>query len=113
MGVSTEEMKDVKEVVIRLSNEEIVIENPEVTVVTMQGAKTYQIAGESKTRPIGTPLKASAEQKAAPPPQAYTEEDVELVMSQAGVDRSAAVAALIEAHGEPAEAIMKIMSRRG
>jgi nascent polypeptide-associated complex subunit alpha len=112
MGVSTEEMKGVQEVVIRLANEELVIENPEVTVVTMQGVKTYQVAGETKSQPRGTHAVVGTEQK-APPPAAYTEEDVELVMGQAGVDRDAAVAALVEAHGEPAEAIMKIMSRRG
>jgi nascent polypeptide-associated complex subunit alpha len=113
MGVTTEEMKDVEEVVIRRANEEIIIENPEVTVVTMQGVKTFQIAGETKSQPKGSPAKAGAEKATPPPPAAYTEEDVELVMSQAGVDRDTAVKALVETHGAPAEAIMKIMSQRG
>lgn len=109
MGMTTEEMKDVEEVVIRKSSEEIIIEYPQVTVVTVQGMKTYQIVGESKSRPKGTASAAGAQPKA---PTGPPEEDISLVMSQAEVERDEAVRALKESNGEPAEAILKIMARR-
>ncbi len=110
MGMTTENLEDVTEVIIRRRSEEIVVEQPEVTVLTVQGMKTYQIAGNSRTRPLGsgpTPAASTNSAPAGPP-----EEDVELVMGQAGVDRAAAIRALNEANGEPAEAILKLLSKR-
>ena len=40
----------------------------------------------------------------------FPEEDVELVMSQVNCDREKAIAALEATDGQPAEAIIKIMS---
>ena len=40
----------------------------------------------------------------------FSDEDIELVMSQAGCERDAAVKALSESNGEPAEAIIKLIS---
>ncbi|EQD26963.1 Nascent polypeptide-associated complex protein (nac) [mine drainage metagenome] len=103
MGMTTEELEDVEEVIIRRRSEEVVLGNPSVTVVTVQGVKTYQIAGEPVVRPRGsapTPSPAAPVAPAAPPP--LPEEDVSLVMGQAQVDRPTAEAALREAAGEPA-----------
>lgn len=118
MGMTTETLSDVEEVVIRRANEDVVIEGAEVTVVTVQGVKTFQIVGEVKTRakgsaPAGTSAGASSSAPAAPPPPAGPpEEDVELVMEQAQVDHATAVKALKEAGGEPAEAILRLLSQR-
>ena len=40
----------------------------------------------------------------------FPNEDIELVMSQTNCDRDKAIAALEETDGQPAEAIIKIMS---
>jgi nascent polypeptide-associated complex subunit alpha len=124
MGMSTETLPDVEEVVIRRAQEEIVIEGAEVTVVTVQGVKTYQIVGETHTRPKGSSAppssgsaapsghEASAVAHAPTAPVGPPEEDIELVMSQGQVDREAAIRALKDANGEPAEAILRLLSHR-
>ncbi len=111
MGMTTEELDDVEEVIIRRRSEEVVLGNPSVTVVTVQGVKTYQIAGEPVVRPRGSspaPSPPTAPAAAA----ALPEEDIALVMGQAQVDRPTAEAALRETSGEPAEAILRLLSRR-
>jgi len=101
MGIRNEEMKDVKEVIIRTSREEIVIRNPSVNIMEVQGNKNYQITGDAETRPLGS---------ASDTEMSFPDEDIELVMSQTGCDRSRAVEALTEADGQPAEAIIKIIA---
>ena len=117
MGMTTETLSDVEEVVIRRANEEMVIEGAEVTVVTVQGVKTFQIVGDVKSRPKGSaPAGGGSSSSTAPsPPPAPVgppEEDVELVMEQAQVDHTTAVRALTDAGGEPAEAILRLLSQR-
>ncbi|WP_456366559.1 nascent polypeptide-associated complex protein [Thermococcus sp.] len=93
MGIKMEELEGVSEVVIKLPDREVVIRDPTVTIMTVQGEKTYQVVpGSEEVKPI---LKIS-------------EEDVELVMEQAGVDRETAKKALEEAGGDLAEAILKL-----
>jgi nascent polypeptide-associated complex subunit alpha len=114
LGMTTEAIDGVEEVLIRTKDKEIVFQGPEVTVLTVQGVRTYQVAGNPIHRgrthdaagPGGT---AALPSPAAGPP----EEDVSLVMEQANVDRSEAVAALAATDGAPAEAILRILSKRG
>jgi nascent polypeptide-associated complex subunit alpha len=117
MGMTTESMDDVREVIIRRAKEEVVLRGAEVTVVTVQGVKTYQITGEATTRPLGSAPPAAAEAEApsggaAALPAGPPEEDVDLVMQQSQCDRPTAIAALKASGGEPAEAILKILSQR-
>ncbi|MDI3483130.1 MAG: nascent polypeptide-associated complex subunit alpha [Candidatus Methanomethylophilaceae archaeon] len=99
MGIRTEEIPDVEEVIIRKSDKEIVIEKPAVNVMEMQGQKTFQITGESYE--IARSNKEMA----------VDEEDIELVISQTGCSREEAIKALEKCDGQPAEAIIDIMSR--
>ena len=93
MGIKMEELEGVKEVVIRLENKEIVLKDPTITIITAQGEKSYQIVpGTEEVRAIVN----------------VSEEDIKLVMEQAGVDYEAARKALIEADGDLAEAILKL-----
>jgi nascent polypeptide-associated complex subunit alpha len=101
MGISQEEMQGVEEVVIRTADKEYVIKDAAVTCVTMQGQKTYQVVGDPEIRP---------RQLAKQEDPGIPEEDVQLVMSQTGVSKDKAVQALKECDGQPAEAILKIMS---
>ena len=101
MGIRNEEMKNVVEVVIRTTSEEFVISNPGVNIMEVQGTKTYQITGDAESRPLGSVSGASV---------SLPEEDIELVMSQTGCDRETAVNALNDNDGQPAEAIISIMS---
>src|ERR1700693_5569553 len=103
LGMQTETVEGVEEVVIRTRDKEHVFRNCEVTVLTMQGVRTYQVVGTPEVRarsaaplaPAGGPAPPSA--PAGPP-----EEDISLVMEQAGVEREEALEALEAADGAPA-----------
>lgn len=104
MGIKQSNIPDVVEVVIRTKTEEIVISPADVVAVEMQGSKSYQITGSESTRPLGSP---SVVTESGP---SFPAEDIDLVMSQTGCDREKAVKALTDADGQPAEAIIKIMT---
>lgn len=103
LGINVEEVDDVSEVIIRTPTREIIITEPTVSIMDAQGQRTFQIVGEVHERGAegGEPV-APAE------PEGPSEEDIELVMEQAGVDRDKALAALEAAGGEPAQAILDL-----
>lgn len=101
MGIRNTELKDVSEVIIRMPNEELVFKYPEITVMEVQGSRSYQIVGEPESRPLGAVDDSGA---------VIPAEDIELVMSQTGCTKENAVKALQECAGQPAEAIIKIMT---
>lgn len=92
---------DAYEVIIKARDGDYVIEDPQVMYMEIQGQKMLQVVGEMKK------IEVEKEEK-----ELYTEEDVQLVMQQTGCSEEEARKALEEANGEPAEAIISIMSRR-
>ncbi len=108
MGMSTEPIPGVEEVIVRTRTHEHVFRAPEVTILTVQGVRTYQVVGNPEVRPrsAAAPAPGGAAAPAGPP-----EEDVQLVMDQAQVSREEALEALLQAKGEPAEAIMRLLTR--
>jgi nascent polypeptide-associated complex subunit alpha len=96
-GINIEDLEDVQEVIIKTSSKTLVFKDAQVTCMEVQGQKTYQIAGEPEE--VGSDSGI---------PQA----DIELVASQAGVSEGEAKKALEECGGEPAEAIIKLMSEK-
>jgi len=113
LGMTSEPVPGVEEVVVRTRTNEHVFKAPEVTVLTVQGVRTYQIVGTPEVRPRSA-SPASAPGGAAPAePRGPPEEDVRLVMEQANVSREEAVAALEATHGAPAEAILRILTQGG
>ena len=116
LGMTNESIPDVEEVVVRTRTKEHVFEKPEVTVLTIQGVRSYQVVGTPviRARTGGPATTASGSNVSTAPPAAPSgppEEDVRLVMEQANVSREEALEALLQAKGEPAEAIMKILTR--
>jgi len=117
LGMTTEEVPGVEEVIVRTKTKEHVFRSPDVTILTVQGTKTYQVVGNPEIRPrspgtpssTGTPVPAAKTEAPAGPP----EEDIHLVMEQANVSREEAIEALFQAKGAPAEAILQILSRGG
>jgi nascent polypeptide-associated complex subunit alpha len=110
LGMTTEEVPGVEEVVVRTKTKEHVFHAPEVTILTVQGTRTYQVVGTPEIRPRGAALPTSG--SAAPAaPAGPPEEDVRLVMEQANVSREEAIEALTATHGAPAEAILRILTR--
>jgi nascent polypeptide-associated complex subunit alpha len=119
LGMQTEPVDGVEEVIVRTHDKEHVFRAPEVTILTVQGVRTYQVVGAPEIRPrsaASTGPTTSAPGAAPAPPPAPTgppEEDIELVMEQANVERDEALAALAATDGAPAEAILRLLSRRG
>lgn len=101
MGINIDELEGVIEVVIRMPDREIVIENASVAVMDAHGVRSYQISGETRERSVSGAAGMEAELE-------IPDSDVELVAAQTGVDAASAKAALLEAKGDLAEAIMKL-----
>lgn len=104
MGITQEEIADVEEVVIRTRTKEIVFQGAAVTAMTVQGQKTYQVVGEPKER--------ERKPEAGDVEEGVPDEDLRLVMSQAGCSEAEARKALEECDGAPAEAILKLMTSK-
>lgn len=100
MGMNMKELNDVEEVIIVLKDKEIIISNPEVSIMNAMGQETYQIVGDSSER-----LKGSTDDDVK---VEIDDDDIELVASQTGKSRKEAETALKEANGDLAEAIMKL-----
>jgi len=98
MGISTEEIDDIEEIIIRTKTKDLVFKDASVTMMSIQGQKTFQLVGEPEIRE-----KKSVEEE-------LLSDDIALVMEQAGVSEEEARRALKECNGQPAEAILKLMS---
>jgi len=98
MGINMEELQDVEEVVIKLRTKDIIVRNASVTYINAQGQKSYQVVGE-----------VTEVDKKPPIPK----EDIQMVAGQAGVSEDEARRALEECNGEPAEAIVKLIEKKG
>ncbi len=105
MGIKQNNINDVVEVVIRTKTNEIVLKGADVVCVEMGGSKSYQISGPETVRPL-----SSGGQEESAPTVDFASSDVDLVMSQTGCDREKAIEALTATDGQPAEAILKIMT---
>lgn len=95
MGIEMKELNEVEEVIIRMSDRELVITKPEVSITKMKGQKTYQVVGEAEEREIKEELEIS-------------DEDIELVIEQANVDEDTARSALENSNGDIAQAILDL-----
>ena len=94
MGMKQEDL-DAEEVIIKLSDKELVIKNPSVAKVEVMGQETFQVSGSVEERSL----------------KKFKEEDVETVKSQANCDEEEAKKALEETDGNIAEAIIKLKSQ--
>jgi len=101
LGITVHEIDGVEEVVIRTRTKEIVITKASVSAMDAQGQRTWQVTGEATER--------AASGAAAPAAPTFSNEDIALVMTQAGVSREKAVKALEDAGGEPAAAILSLV----
>lgn len=101
MGLNMGEVPDAEEVIIKTSTKEIIIENPSVAIMEMQGQKIFQITGEKIIE------KAVISEKKAKIP----EEDVQLVALQAKVGLEQARTALEQTNGDLAQAILLLSQR--
>lgn len=105
MGMNMDSVPDVKQVIIRTAGKDIVIDEPEVAILEVQGQKMYQVIGgqvseQAPSQHLGA--------KAAQP--LFSEEDVRLVADQTGKSPEKAKEALAECGGDLAKAILLLQS---
>jgi nascent polypeptide-associated complex subunit alpha len=100
MGMNMDAVPDVEQVTIRTSNKEITIQQPEVTILEVQGQKIFQV--------IGGKVSEKAPERAAPSASkiVVSEADVQLVADQTGKSVEEARKALEECEGDLAKAIL-------
>ena len=98
MGMQVKQVDDVSRVVIEAAGKKIIIEGPEVAIVTVQGQTMYQVGG-GKTR---------EEIPAAP----SSSDDAKLVAAQAGVSMGEAAKALQQSGGDLAQAIVSLKQKK-
>ncbi|MBW2978521.1 nascent polypeptide-associated complex protein [Candidatus Woesearchaeota archaeon] len=92
MGIQQNEL-EVKQVIMKLEDKELIFENPQVSQVNMMGQKTYQIIGEPQERELKTEI---------------SEDDVKVVIEQTGKTIEEAKAAIEKHKGDLAAAIMEL-----
>jgi nascent polypeptide-associated complex subunit alpha len=90
MGINQEEI-EASRVIIEQDGKKIVISEPSVQKITMQGQTSFQIAGEISEEAEG-----------------IKEEDVAMVAEKTGKTKAEAKKALEEANGDIAEAIVNL-----
>ncbi len=88
LGIQQEEIPAL-EVIIKTQKGTLLIKNPQVTKVNMMGQESFQISGDIVEESI-------------------SEEDITMVMEQAGVSREKAKKALEEHKGDLAETILAL-----
>jgi len=89
MGINSKQVPATR-VVIELEGQKLIISQPQVTEITAQGQKSYQISGNVSTESV------------------LSEEDVKMIMEQTGASHDVAVDALNKANGNIAEAILAL-----
>ena len=99
LGIKQEEINAI-EVVIRCADKEIVVSEPSVQKINMQGQTSFQVSGEiSERAPTGSIGSSMPE---------ITEEDLETLMSQTGCSKEEAQRALEDSEGDLAGAILAL-----
>lgn len=94
LGIKQEDI-GATEVIIKTPTEDIIVKNPSVQKVNMQGQETFQVSGDVTHNEIDqTP--------------SISEEDIEMVMSQTQCSREEAKAAIEICEGDLAQAIIEL-----
>ncbi len=99
MGMKSTEINATK-VIIECPDKDIIIEEPAVTKIELQGTESFQIVGKVSEQGKHFDIK-------------ITEDDIKIVMEKTGIsDADAAAKALEEANGDIAEAILSIKAKK-
>lgn len=91
MGIKQDEIEAIRVVIEKTDGDQIIIENPSVAKVTMQGQATWQISGEAREESGGV-----------------NEEDVRLIMEKTGKSYEESKSMLEKVEGDIAQAIVQL-----
>ena len=101
MGMSMDSIPGVSQVIVKTATKDIIIDEPEVAMLNMQGQKIYQVMGGRVSE------KAVVVEKKL----AISDEDIQLVAGQTGKSVEEAKKALEESGGDLAKAILLLRNR--
>ena len=101
MGMSMDSIPEVNQVIVKTATKDIIIDEPEVAMLNMQGQKIYQVMGGRVSEKA-----VVVEKKLAIP-----DEDIQLVSGQTGKSVEEAKKALEESGGDLAKAILLLHNR--
>ncbi len=93
LGMQVEPIEDVRQIVITTGKGRYIFDEAEVTAMTMQGVKTFQIAGQPRFEEGDLEI---------------PDDDVRIVMEQTCTTEDIARTALIEVKGDLAAAILRL-----
>ena len=93
LGMDQEEIAALRVIIEKTDKKKIIIENPSVTKINVQGQESFQISGEVSEETGQESEKA-------------LEEDIKTIMGKTGASEKEARKALEESDGDLAEAIM-------
>ena len=97
MGLDMEEIPNVQEVIIKTDKKEIIVSKPAVTEMKTKENSIFQVIADSyEEKELEVPV--------------FSEEDIQLICQQAGVDEEKAKEALTETKGDLARAILLLTS---
>ncbi len=103
-GIKTSNMDGVLQVDFIFSDKKISVMNPQVTIMDIQGTRTYQVVGgEEVAGSVGAVPSRE---------QGVNGEDLDLVIQKTGVSREKAIEALKKNGDKPAEAIIYLMTNK-
>ena len=91
MGISQTPL-NVKRVIFEMEDGNLIIDEPSVIRIMMQGQETYQVSGEAREEES----------------ESFSEEDIAMVVEKTGKDRNEVLTVLEDSDGDIAEAIMKL-----
>lgn len=94
LGINQEEIEAERVIIEKLDGGKIIIENPNVQKIKMQGQESWQITGEEIEEDLDD--------------GGIREEDIEFVMLKTGKGRDSVKSVLEETDGDIAEAIVKL-----
>ena len=98
MGLDMSEIPNVQEVIIKTDKKEIIIAKPSVTEMKAKDNSIFQVVADSyEEKELENPI--------------FSDQDIELVCQQAGVDKEQAINALNESEGDLARAILLLTSK--
>lgn len=98
MGLDMTEIPNVQEVIIKTDKKEIIIAKPSVTEMKAKDNSIFQVIADSyEEKELENPI--------------FSDQDIELVSQQAGVDKEQAINALNESEGDLARAILLLTSK--
>ncbi len=93
MGISQEDIDASRVIIEKTDNSRLIIDNPTVTKIKMQGQESFQITGDISEESEGLEI---------------TEEDIQTVVEKTGVSKKVAKETLEKNNGDLAETILEL-----